>query len=302
VGLVGAEPKLLPTTIEIDRSSYPDSSPMRNTKNLFNCKLAVNRLYTPLMTRSVIIGAALSDGPLPREHTIKYSVNISLRNSHDSTSLDDITFENITSQMSVGPIALQTALLVAILMNNPYRNIEITSFDCSMQITPKDSISYIETASMSKNKVKAGEAIDVFVELIGHLSSRTRHNLKLRIPEGTPPGKYEVIIAGPEGYERFLRKNATHKFIHRDMPTLLGALDNILKIRADRLYLLIKLLPTGITIGQKELADLPKTKAILMKDDKRTTTARPYREYIENSIPIETIVFNRKVMKITVEE
>ena len=85
------------------------------------------------------------------------------------------------------------------------------------------------------------------------------------------------------------------------MPTLLGALDNILQIRADKLYLLCELSPAGITIDQKELANLPKTKAILMKDDKRTTTARPYRNYIEKSIPVGTVVSNRKVMKITVE-
>jgi hypothetical protein len=254
-----------------------------------------------MMTRSVIVGAAMSEGSLPQEHTIRYSVNLSLRDPLDPGAIRDIAFENISSQMSVGPMALRTASLVAILMNNPYRNIEITSFDCSMQITPKDSITYIETASISKNKVKAGETIDVFVQLIGHLSSRTQHNLQLRIPEGTPPGNYEVIIAGPEGYEQFLRKNATHKFIHRDMPTLLEALDNILKIRADRLYLLCELSPAGITIDQKELADLPKTKAILMKDDKRTTMPRPYQKYIEKSIPIETIVFNRKALKITVE-
>jgi len=301
-GLVGAKPKLIPFTIQTARASYPDFSPSRNTKNLFNCKLAVNRFYTPLITRSAIIGAALTEGPLPMDHTVKHSVKLTVRDPDDPSLLKEFAFENITSQDSVGAAALQTASLVALLMNNPYKNIEIASLDCKIQTAPENSIAYIETANLSRNKVKAGESIDVFVELAEHMSKKSQYNLEFLIPEDTQPGTYEIIIAGVDEYEQFFRKNSPHKFRHKDMDTLLEALDTVLKIRTDRLYLLSELSPGGITIQNAELADLPKTKAVLLKDNKRTMVTRPYHHYIEKSIPVGKIILNKKVMEITVEK
>ena len=77
---------------------------------------------------------------------------------------------------------------------------------------------------------------------------------------------------------------------------------NILDIRRDRLYLAMRLQPGGITIQQSELPDLPQTKALLLLDNKRTLTAMPYQHSLTKSVTVDTIVTDRKTLKIIVEE
>ncbi len=116
------------------------------------------------------------------------------------------------------------------------------------------------------------------------------------------PGEYKITIAGAYEYEKFLRKNEPHKFMSQNLPTLIEAINNIVSIRRDRLYLTMSLPSGGVVIQQAELPNLPQTKSLLLQNPKRTIKTQPYRHWIEKSIGIDTVVINKKVMTITIKK
>ena len=79
-------------------------------------------------------------------------------------------------------------------------------------------------------------------------------------------------------------------------------LNNLLAIERNELYCLLLLPDDGVSVARAQLPDLPATKAIVMSDAKRTLKTQPYQHWLEQSLSIDTVVFNKKVMQITVEK
>ena len=235
-------------------------------------------------------------GSLPPEHLFKYKTSIAVK------GYEPITFENISSQQTFDEVVSEAVVPVAMLMNNPFNQVDISSFDCEVQILPKNKLSKISSAKISNSRVSPGQTVDISVVLLSYLSEKKTYQLKLKVPDNLQPGKYEIIVAGAYEYERFLREVSPHKFTPQDLSSLIDALRNLLDIRRDRLYLAMRLQPGGITIQHSELPDLPQTKALLLQDSKRTLSTMPYQHRLTKSVPIDTIVTGRKNLKITVEE
>ena len=84
LGRVGAEAKMIPLTIKVDRYNDPE-------RRVYNCRLANNQVLTPLVLRAVVAGATLMLGDLPPDHMIEYKVTIGLEGA------DHITFENVST-------------------------------------------------------------------------------------------------------------------------------------------------------------------------------------------------------------
>ena len=124
----------------------------------------------------------------------------------------------------------------------------------------------------------------------------------MEIPEDLAPGKYELIVCGSQAYEQFLAKSVPHRFIATSMPELIEALNNALNIPRDRLYCLLVLPPSGVTLEKSELPDLPATKAMVLQDTKRALRIQPYQHWMEKSIKTGTVINGRKVVQITVEQ
>ena len=51
---------------------------------------------------------------------------------------------------------IESISTVALLMNNPYKEVDIKSIDYDIRIVPKNIISHIWSAELSDSKVKAG--------------------------------------------------------------------------------------------------------------------------------------------------
>jgi hypothetical protein len=64
----------------------------------------------------------------------------------------------------------------------------------------------------------------------------------------------------------------------------------------------MKIPSEGVTIRNKELPFLPQTKALLMQDQKRTTSVMPYNQWLEKTSEIDRIVLGKETVQITVAE
>jgi len=286
-GRLGAKARMIPLTITVDRYNGAE-------KRVYNCQVADNRLLTPLVLRSAVTGAALMLGVLPPDHTIEYKVNIGIEGA------ESINFENISSNMGLDEMIIESVGPVAILMNNPYKRVDIRTLDFDVRIVPKNITSRIWSVDLSDSKVKCGQQLDVFVVVESVLAGKKKYQCSLKIPEELASGRYDLIVCGGYGYQEFLKQAVPYKFIPQNLATLVDAMNELLAIRRDRLYCLLVLPAGGVAVEKAELPDLPATKALVLQDSKRTLRTQPYSHWLEKSLETGTVVVGKKVTHITV--
>ncbi len=289
IGRIGATAKTIPLTIRIDR--YNDAE-----KRVYNCRLANHKQLTPRYLELAVTGAALYLGSLPTEHMIEYDVAINIENK------DLITFENVSTGLGLNEFLAEGIGSVMLLMNNPFKTVDIESIEFNISITPKNINSGIWSVDLSDTVIKAGENIKIEVIVDSFLAEKIEYKFQTKIPENLEPGKYELIVCGSQEYERFLAKTVPYRFIATSMPDLIDALNNALNIPRDRLYCILALPPSGIALEKSELPDLPATKAMVLQNAKRTLRIQPYQHWMEKSIQTGTVVAGKKVLRITVEQ
>jgi hypothetical protein len=289
LGQLDRKARMIPLTIRVTR--YNDAE-----KRVYNCQIASNRLLTPMVLRSVVAGAALSRGSLPPENTIAYKGVI------DVAGFGPISFENVSSGFDLSEAIADSVGPVAMLMNNPYEVAEIRSLDFDISIMSKSAVAHIWSVDLSDSRVKAGQTIEITVVIESVLGGRKKYESSLRIPDELEPGQYDLIISGGHGYGEFLKEAVPYRFVPQSLPGLVEAMNNVLSVKRDKLYRLLVLPAGGIAVEKAELPDLPTTKALILQDGKRTLSTRPYSHWLEQTVETGTVVIDKKVMRITVEE
>jgi len=288
LGKIGAVAQTFPLTVRLDR--YND------TERIYNCRVASNRMLTPSLIRSVISGAALYLGDLPPDHTVNYKTSIGIK------GFEPIICENVSTGVGVLQTAVEASSALALLMNNPYDEVVVESIQFDISITPKDTISHIWSANLSDTTVKAGEKIGIDVVIEAVHTQKKQYEIEMEIPKDLKPGKYELTLCGSRDYEQFLLKTVPHKFIGRDLPDLVDALRDTLQVRRDRLYCYLVLPAGGIIIDKAELPDLPATKMLVLQSLARPVRTQLYPHWIEKTLDTDTVVINKRTIRITVEK
>ena len=289
LGRIGAEAKTIPLTITVER--YNDTE-----KRQYKCLLVDNQLYTPMVLRSAVSGAVLYLGDLPPDHTIEYRGTIGLEGA------EPITFENVSTSLGVVEMMMESASSVTLLMNNPYKRVDIESFDFDIRVVPKNIVAHVWSVDVSDPKVKAGETVEVSVVVESFLDEKRQYRCGFEIPEDLQPGQYELSVCGASAYEQFLRKAMPYKFLAQNMPSLIQALRDLLNIERDKLYCLLVLPPGGVTVEKAELPDLPPTKALVLQHEKRALRTQPYQHWLEKTIETGTVIIDKKTVRIRVEK
>ncbi len=288
-GQIGAKAQMFPLTITVDRYNDPE-------KRVYNCQVANNRLLTPVVLSSAVAGATLMLGRLPPNHMIEYKVAIAIEDA------EPIIFENVSTNRGLEEMLIEGTGSVAILLNNPYRKVNIESIDFNVRLMPKNVSSRIWSVDLSDSTVKAGQQLDVTVVVESFLAEKKKYQLSLKIPDELTPGKYDLIVCGGYGYQEFLKKTVPYRFVPQNLATLVEVMNNLLTIGRDKLYCLLVLPPSGVAVEKAELPDLPATKALVLQDAKRALRTQPHPHWLESSSATGTVIIDKKVMHITVEE
>jgi hypothetical protein len=285
-GRIGAKPQMIPLTIKVDRFNAEP--------RVFNCQLANNQLLTPDLLHAAVYGAAFSLGSFPPDHTIEYKVAINMEGA------ESINFENVSTELTVAELIAESKGSVSLLMNNPFKKVDIKSFDFDIRILPKNILSHIWSVDLSDSTVEAGQQIQIEVVLESYLSEKKKYQFSLKIPQELKPGKYELIVLGSSEYEKHLLKTVPYRFLAQDITSLIKALNDALSFERDKLYCLLVLPPGGIAVERAELPDLPATKTMVLQGATRALRIQPYPRWLEKSLRTGTVVTDRKTMRITI--
>jgi hypothetical protein len=248
------------------------------------------------MLMTAVSAAVQMRGSLPPEHSISYKITFEL------DGFAPIVFENVSSADDASSMLKESIGAIGLCLNNPYKEVTIHSIDIEASIQPKSIISHIWSLTLSDTAVKAGQTVAISAVVEPYLASKRTYTMNLEIPADLKAGDYELTVTGAMGYEQFVRKAASEKFRADNLPNLLAAIRNLSQIRRDRLYLVFILPASGVAIENAVLSDLPPSKAVVLQDDKRMLSTRPYQNWIEKSVVTDSIVGDSKTIRIKVEE
>jgi hypothetical protein len=289
VGQLGRQPKMIPMTVTVSRYNDPQI-------RTFNCRLADNRILTPIILRVAAAASTLMLGPLPPDHVLEYQVSLKLAGA------EPITFHNVSTGVGLAEMLTEATASVAILMNNPFEQVSVESISFDVAIAPKNITAKIWSVDLSSSTLKQGQNLDVAVVVQTYLAEKKKYNLTFKIPDQLPPGDYNLILCGGYDYLNFLRTTADYKFMTQNITSLIGAMNNILAVRRDKLYCLLVLPQGGLAVERAELPDLPPTKALILQSPKRTIKSQPYPHWLEETVPADAVIIDQKNLRITVEK
>jgi hypothetical protein len=288
VGKIGAKPQMLPLSIRVQRYNDP-------TPQVYKCQIVDNRMLTVRYAPAVIEAAAIRVADLPPDNTVEYRGSIGMDDGQS------IRFVNTTTGGMEEPMA-EFAGALAMLTHNPFGGAKVKSLDFDIRVQPKNIASSIWSVDVHSTKVRPGDKIDVDFVVESYLSEKRKHHVTLDVPKEVPPGKYQLMLLGPNEYESFLKKSAPFKFVAGSYQTLVDALNEVLNLSRTKVHCILTLPPGGISLERQELPDLPATKAMVLQNDKRAMKALPYAHWVEKTIDTGTVVGDREVIPITVED
>ena len=288
-GTIGQMPKTLPLRIEVNRYNDPKS-------RIYDCYLAVDQSVTPMILQVVLDGAANMQGPMPLEHTIRYSGQVTLPGG------ESIVIDNTSSDRQTSEMGRDFYSAVSLLMNNPFEEVNIHSVDVKMIMEPVNKTASVWAVDVNRTDVYPGQTLTASVTLRSYRLEEQSVTISLEIPKTLAPGNYKVKILGADDYQSFVSKMAPQKFRAVDLNSLKTALNTLLGCRRDRLYAVMETPASGVVIRQHELGQLPGTKTLLMQDSKRLQPLEAYKAWVENHIGMDMIVQGSAEIEITVKQ
>ncbi len=287
IGRIGEKPKMIPLTIHCERFNALEPC-------TYQCQVAVHQELTPTLVRTALLTAGLRGGPLPPNHTVEYEAAIDLEDGRS------IHFANTSANNELGEAGVEMAGSLALLMNNPFRMAGVKGLRFDVRVLPKNIASFLWSAEVARPKVKPGETIEAEVVIESYLKEKKKYQISLEVPDNLPAGKYTLMFLGAQEYEAFLRKTVPYRFVATNSQTLVESLNNVLNVSRTRLYCLLALPPSGIALERAELPDLPATKALVLRSDKRAMSVQPYPQWVEKAIETGTVIGDREIVPITV--
>ncbi|NLW82835.1 MAG: hypothetical protein GXY41_00275 [Phycisphaerae bacterium] len=288
-GRIGIMPTMIPMEITISRFNDTEV-------RTYRCQLAMDREYTPQVARVVAMASALMQGPLPDEHAVRYNGRITVEG--DKT----IAFDNLSSGSSLTDVGSELLSTLTLLLSNPFEQVTPKAIEINITVEPDDQTAAFWSARLSQTTVKPGQTIKAEVTLQTFRQARTTHWVEVTVPDTMPAGKHTLHLLGAATYNSFLTQNAPQRLRVVDTDSLLSGLDRVLNMPRNRLYAVLPVPATGLTLRRFELPDLPPTRMLLMQDSTRLPAVEPYRNWIENSVAIDKIVAGGIQIELTVEQ
>lgn len=289
MGISGIIPRQIDLTMNVKRFDAAQD-------RAFQCKIVRDRNLTPMILRAAIAGAALYQGDLPLEHSIRYRCAFELETGQR------MDFGGLSSGQHIMSMVSDVFSLSAALLNNPFASMYAKTITLDIEIAPDNLLASLWEAKIAQTVVKPGDIVKINVALKGFRSEPKLFAIDLQIPVTCPDGKYPLQVCGADAYQAFLLKTAPQRFTVVDTESLLAGLNQVLNIQSDRLYVCLPTVQSGLAVRNTELPNLPTSKMMLLVDPKRIEPTTPYQNFVETSVPTGLIVSGSTTIEITVDK
>jgi hypothetical protein len=275
LGSFGARAPMVPITVRISS----DQVPMQT----YHFQAVHNSMLTPILSAIAIDNVVTTLEKRAGERTLVWKSSI-------HTTDRDVHWNSVFSGMAAREEAVTSlALLTNYLMANEFRDLTITGIDIEIAHSDRLQNARIVHVEAQKDRVRPGEEVPVWVDLVDFRGSSRRVVMTLKVPADTPPGPLMVYVgdgSSATAYDLGL--------IPSDPHSLDQVLDFLGRIRPPNSLNLLayRRSPGAIVVGEP-LPSLPPSVVAVLRDrgpGEQTTPELSYlrlqSESIEQPIPV----------------
>lgn len=260
LGKVGKIPSMIPMTVRINWKKD-------GRKETYKYHLCKNTFFTPMMVWHLVGGSAHSFRGLPEKHTVRYKIDI------DFGKPGKYHVENTTSGYSVYPVLSDAARPVFTMLRTPLgQPVHAKNINVEIDIEERNSTAQLMQFKLDGKVYRPGETITGQVTIRPFRKPRTTIPVSFKLPRNLPEGVYSLAACDWNAATNLLKAENPHHFNPKTVKALLESIQRTVSHKMDHLYLRLPLPQGGIALGQKELPDLPPSRAIILAEAKKIDT------------------------------
>ncbi|MCD6378774.1 MAG: hypothetical protein J7L99_08000, partial [Planctomycetes bacterium] len=272
LGKIGEKVNMVPLTV---RCNWPGST------QEFHYRLVRHHIITTTLVIYMIIDSATANRKIPIFHTIEYSIDIDF-----GKGFGKYHAENISSEKGLMDIISDLGRPLVAMMNTSLgKPVFPKEINVSINIKPVQKTARILSISLEKNTYKPGEQITGYVLLKPFRAERFVKKFSLKLPANITDGQYTLYACTAIDNLIQMQQEMPQRFKARTVKQLFENIQQLVKPKADRLYIRLPLHSGGLAVDKDELDDMPKSIAELLQRTDPTDTNTYQRSKVIN-IPI----------------
>lgn len=242
---VGRDVSMVPMTVRV---RWTDTG--RN--QTLNYQVSRHRDLTGLMAGALIYESALGRHDVPVHHTVRYTVTA------DYEHLGRYSATDVSRGWGFSRASSDLVRPLYALEYNPFGEPpKLESLAADLTISSGDSGARILELRLDSNTYRPGDTVTGSVIIEPFRSERVSLPISFELPEDISEGTHLLTACDSEAAAGALQREMPHRFDPRTVEELFEALQRVVELPADRLYLRLPLDRGGLAVRREELPDLP---------------------------------------------
>lgn len=309
-GELGEPAPMIPVEVRLQYASLP--------AHTVKSRIASHPRLTPLLALMNISAATFDNLDFPDEFTLTSRVRVQLQDQPELIMNDIYSGDGHDRQAFVA----DTARWLLSLYGNSHESPSLQSIVYEIQIDPLRQTCQLDEVSVTRTKFKPGESIDLTFWTRPWRGAKTRHSLKIPIPEEIKSGQIILEIADAPTVNENMRSRimmflnapgtpgesslrTTPLFARGERPKsitqIVGLLNQYVPSNAYYVRLLRK--SPGITVDDKPSENIPSSILSVMQDPTRKddSSSLAENEIWRNIIPVNAQASGTTRIGITIE-
>ncbi len=275
LGTFGSRAPMVPITLRISSDGAPPQT--------YRFEAVHNPMLTPILTALAIDNVLTTLEKRSGERTLVWKSSI-------RTTDRTVRWDSVFSGLSAREEAVSSlALLTNYLMANEFHDLSILGVDVEIAHSDRLQNARVLHVEAQKERVRPGDEVPVWVDLVDFRGSSRRVVLPLRIPADTPPGTLNVFVGDGSSATAY-----DLGAIPPDPQSLDQVLDFLARIRPpNSLNLLAYRKAPGAVVAGVALPSLPPSVSAILRDrgpgeasTPDLTFVRLQSESIEEPVPV----------------
>ena len=262
LGTFGSRAPMVPITLRISSDAVPTQT--------YRFEAVHNPMLTPILTAIAIDNVVTTLEKRTGERTLVWKSSI-------RTPERTVRWNSVFSGLSAREEAVSSlAVLTNYLMANEFRDLTILGVDVEISHSDRLQSARVLHVEAQKDRVRPGEEVPVWVDLIDFRGSTRRVVMTLKIPVDTPPGTLNVFVgdgSAATGYDLAA--------VPPDPQSLEQVLDFLARVRPPNSLNLLSYRPApGAIVVGEPLPSLPPSVSAILRDRGPGEASTPELSYV----------------------
>lgn len=275
VGVPGESFSLAPVDVTIDM-------PGQETIN-YHYEVVRHRRLTPFIAAIVVLQSLTAVTDLPTQNTTRLTGEIRFSGGHtlaiDSAFADAASVEVLTELFPV----------LHAMITNPHEPLQLESMAVHATVDPISRAGSLLNARLNRARYAPGDTLGISLQTQSYSEAPAERLIELEIPAGLAEGEYDLIVCDAPTYMQTLFETHPHLLEAANTADLKAAVQRVLSVANDSMYVVLQLPETGIAVGRQEMPRLPSSYRALVETATSTATT-PYYEWVEKTIPMGGVI------------